>query len=224
MPYKEGYGKYQKFDLNDAQQRKYLKISEAATLADLAKDGYTFFTHAVMQTHLGYDPLWMIINRSESKIDPIMIQASERIFKNLGEFWSFVILAVELAEWEVISRELDRYAMVDRTNRKYATALKQRLPLVDFLALKKTTLLPVPVPTVDIFFYGIDGNKVCIHAKPALNPPIDSIQIVIDPPCQETVVLAESILSEARKPFDAIDPVRGGFDASSSTAAPKIGS
>lgn len=141
--------------------------SSSATMRDLGRY-YTFFTHGLFFTHGGMspgseDPLQDWVNRDDVATEPLILDFSIPIFAGMGSdvtalTWSQRLLGVEREFWPYLRATLAGVAAVDRKRQRYWQATLQQITIADPLVLAKATVLPDPLPLVQVWVFGIDGS------------------------------------------------------------------
>lgn len=205
MPINEGTSHAKELGFDTKQRLIADKVSKAATLKDLEND-LIFFTHAafIVFGKLHFDPVAAYVQQTRGAISPFRIQSDGfPIFSGLGEEWDRQLIGIQKEEWERLVRYLDALSIVYKKKKIFFRALRQKIPIVDIFSISKHSVLPDPIPMIDIFTYGLDGNTCCIHFKPALTP-LELPQVVIDEPFPETIRLADNIFNNEKKPYSTI--------------------
>lgn len=202
---KEGLFGFNRINLSEIQKTIARKVSQTATLTDLAKD-FELFNHSVLFlfTTIGFDPLSLLLSRHK-EIEPALVTSHDfPMFDGLIPFWNHTVIAVPKEQWKRVHCHLDQTAVLDGKQRSYACALRQQLPVLDVLAMAKKATVMEGVPTVDVEMYGLDGNKNCLHFIPAKHNELPIFKLKIDQPNEEIKRLAEAILKGHDKPFSTM--------------------
>jgi hypothetical protein len=164
-----------------------MRLSKATGLTDLAEE-YAFFTTGILHVHgrLDYDPVATYVQEYPNCC-PMRINLPTPAFKGLNvgdnDVWNYVIFAVRKEEWGETNKKLMQYlsylGIVDRKRNRYSRMLVQELPMLDRLALARKSVLPSPLPSVNIFTFGLDGNKERVFFEPAFDMhPKKKIRVV----------------------------------------------
>lgn len=213
-PLKEGYGAAEEVAADP--RATALKISGAATLRDLAKD-YAIFSHGAFFVHgkLDVDPVAdFVLKHPDAGCEAMPTTFPRRIFHGLSapgrrigpDFdWSSTLIFVEHRYWEDLKAHLMCCGWVDRRRKLYARAVLQVIPIVDFLALARGTILPTPLPTVEVAVFGVDGTHAHVQFKPRVAAHDDAATAVHLPLVEETRTLGRALLSCAPRPFSFIE-------------------
>lgn len=194
------------------KDRRYfdMKVSQAATLADLSKE-WGFFTVGLFYaaSRLTDDPVSDFLAKQPQPSKPFILKFDKPIFKGLdtrfSKAWNHCLLAVDNRLMEALTRYVSQVCVVDVDRQDYWQAAVQDVPIADPLALQKTAILPSPCPTVDIVFFGMDGLHWTKGIKPAFNPPLDLPEVETLDPRPEVVRRANEILrggGQSRRPVN----------------------
>jgi hypothetical protein len=219
-PRPEGYGEREQ--VGREQRAETLKISRAATLADLAQD-YAIFNHGAFFVHgrLDVDPVGDYVARQPDPAPLVMPTTfSVPLFRGLSMpgrpigppfDWERVLVFVERRHWDGLRAHLLRCGWVDRRRRTYARAVMQTIPLIDFLALDRALIVPAPLPTVEVAVFGVDGTRVHVQFVPGTARPGDLPTVVHLPLVPATGTLGAALLSCDPRPFRFVeeDPLAG---------------
>lgn len=187
----------------DKIEAKPLKISDNSTFKELSKE-YTFFTPAVLTIYgnLPFDVMSQFYLSNNIKSKPQVILTDEALFEGLdtkltGSVFNHYLMAVENKIWKDLALYMGTIGITDKPSKSYLGTEVQKLPMPDYLALRKHTVIPSPIPIFDVYTIALDGNKVCLHFVTGKNP-MDKIKLVRSAPRKKTVEYAKSI-------FDSMD-------------------
>jgi len=197
---KEGYSSQEKIYENRLEPDT---PSFSVTLTELSKE-FTFVNCDIFTfSGLTFNPLDKCI--ADFGLAPYYYLFSRiSLILGLGSFFNRVA-AVKTEYWEQIKNYIGMTTIVDRSAKIYLTPILQKVPIVDFAALSQLATLPEVVPTVDLYLFGLSGNKNCWHFKPRNNSVFTHYVLTKDEPFEETKILAEAIFSENDKPFTSLE-------------------
>lgn len=173
-----------------------LVASSTTTLADVCKD-YFLFTHAALLIYgnLPFDPLTQFCITQNNGQPPGVIMFDQPVFQGLeingDAMFNSILFGLPLDKKDEFLFELGIIGIKEPVTKTYLNTVVQQLPMVDYLALKKKP--SGPLSYITIYAVGLDGNKACLHFKPAKIPPRDCIGLVIDNPRPEMVQFAKTI-------------------------------
>jgi hypothetical protein len=203
-----------KLEPQDGIEYHTMRLSSAVSLTDLAVD-YVFFTPALLFTHGEWvtDPIEDYI-REDKECCPFQLNLPRPAFTGLtlkgDEAWNYRIMACLKPQW---TGRLEIYLFqlggVNFKRRLYHRMMPQNIRIPDLLALEKMTILPSPVPMVDVIAFGIDGNRGRIGLVPASNPPVNQARVIKLGPTAETIQLAKAVLANNPRPFSAVQKTVG---------------
>jgi hypothetical protein len=188
-----------------------IKISKAATLAELAKE-YALFSHAALFVYGNWirDPIQDYIIHEDPDCKPFWIDFDSPIFSGMffrtrggktNRDWAYRLMACPLDSWGGLMSFLQQLQGFNEAEKRYHKTILQKVPMTDYFALRKKAVLPSPIPKVDVFLVALDGNDRVVHFEPAKNPPIDHIKVRFSPPEPDTIKLGEEILKRNARPL-----------------------
>lgn len=181
----------------------FVKISGSTSLKELQKE-FVFFNHGaliVLGASVG-DPVrrYCTFNNGKLHGSIFTLRSDFPLFEGLsskltGDLWNYTLIGCPIPDWPDLRDYLDKESTIDRNTNTVKRALAQeRFPIIDWMALRSTSVLPIPAPTVEIDLYGVDSNKYCAHFIPAHNPPVDRILLKYDNAFSETIMSANKML------------------------------
>lgn len=213
-PRPEGYGEAERVRGDMAAHE--LKISSSATLADLARD-YAIFNHGAFFVYgrLDVDPVADYVNKHEEGVLVMPTTFPRRVFHGLSApgrrvgpplEWDRILCFVEHRWWGELLSHLECCGWVDRRRKSYGRAVVQRIPVVDQLAVDKALIAPSPLPTVEVFAFGVDGTNAHVQFRPRVASPHDVATATHLPLLPETKKLGDALLSCDPRPFRFVEP------------------
>jgi hypothetical protein len=221
LPLREGYGARERAE--SGMRAHALKISDSATLADLLRD-YAAFNHGAFFTHgrLDVDPVADFVTKHpDADVMAMPTTFDQPLFRGLAApgrqpgpplAWDRTLFFIERRFWDSLRAHLTTCGWIDRRRRTYGRAVRQVLPIIDFLALARAIVLPAPLPTVEIDVFGVDATNVHVQFVPQVILPGDVPALVHLPLVAETGTLGAALLSQDPRPFRFIeteDPLAG---------------
>jgi hypothetical protein len=213
-PLREGYGEAEPVDGDLGAHA--LRISASATVADLVGD-YAIFNHGAFFVHgrLDVDPVADYVAKHPGhgcKAMPVTFP--RRIFRGLTRFgrqagppfaWESTLVFVEREYWPGLETHLRCCAWVDRRRGTYCRAVAQSIPIVDFLAADRASIVTSPVPTVAVTVFGVDGTDVHVQFSPRVAGPWDVPTVVHLPLVAGTRAVASALLGRDPRPFRSLE-------------------
>jgi hypothetical protein len=144
------------------------------------------------------DPVWQFYANNSIASRPLLVKADYKIIHGLNPPIDREFILVPKEAWKGLLPYLCQATYVDRSSKEYWSMLGQEIPISDPFK---------PGATVKVVFFGIDGNKACYHFKPNLvqTPGLVTVSLVKDKPQQETVLLADLVLSGHQRPIHEVN-------------------
>lgn len=177
-------------------------IARPKSLVSLAADHEFLFHWLLPVMQLG-DPVPNYYAEAgvSTKLVPKMLTLDQPFVQgNLPEFCLKTVFAVPKEAWEGLAAYLGTISFLARDRRIYFDAVRQVLPLTDFLGLSNSVAPSGPAPMVHANFIALEGVPWCYHFAPPLDP-FGKIILKKDLPSPETVRLAEAIFARDSDPF-----------------------
>jgi len=169
----QGYSNAPEIYTGDLEPPNKKRISQVATLADLAEDN-VLYTHATFFTIGGLDvdpvQVYFAENKLPSNRRPFMLETDKPLFGNLPDPWANLIFAVEKDIWPELAQALDIVSVIDRSSNTYWQAIRQEMLLPDIWALNRVTDSSKLPPSISVQCYGISGNAACWYFDPPTTP------------------------------------------------------
>jgi hypothetical protein len=212
LPAKEGVT-HKVLDPQDGIPYHVARLSAATALKDMEAE-YAFFTTALLFTHGEWtrDPVEDYLTKHPTAY-PFHINLPRPVFKGLevgaSLDWNYRIMACLKTDWEGddgLCGFLMSLGGIDRHKRRYHRMLVQKITIPDVFSLERATILPVPLPTVDVITFGVDGSNWRVGFEPASDPPCNQATVVKLRPDPEVVRLASAVLSGHPSPFRVVQP------------------
>ena len=176
-----------------------LKISDKDTFSELSKE-FTFFTPALLTLYgvLPFDAVTQFYQLNNLTEKPYAILTDEAIFSGLesnhtAELFNHFLMAVENKLWKELALHLGTLGSLDKDKKLYIGTEIQQLDMVDYLALRRHSILPIKLPMFKVYAVALDGNKTCLQFIPATNPPIGKISLVRTSPRSNVIEYANTL-------------------------------
>lgn len=202
------------------------QVPERHTLGDMARDGYVFFSYALILTHghFNRDPLveWLS-NRPglDKDLHPHTIICKRPVFQGLpstrinGQLrhWNHEISCIRKESWEDCRDFIGSIAILDREKKFYARLLMHELKIVDPVAMASKIL--TEIPTLDIFVFCVSSTTSFTWLKPAVDPPRTFAYPIQQLPRPDVLAEAEAVLGPPPDPqrlTDYLEQKRGQDD------------
>lgn len=197
-----------------APETAKLVVSKATALADLVRDGFELFSHALYFSHgeVPIDPIQDYLAEKGGGACIFQLALSGPVFYGLGPL-DHVLWVVDRGHSEPLFEFLASVGGVNRDTGYFWRGVGQRIPVRDVLALRNRSVLPPTPLVVEATIFGVSSNRGIALVKPSQGYPNDLAKVVFLPADQETILLGDAVLREKDRPFDAIDPVRSREDA-----------
>lgn len=120
--------------------------------------------------------------------------------------WNHIMMCCHKEHWTGLRDFLMRAGGVDRRHNIFQRMLVQVLPVIDMLAMERSTHIPQPLPMANVMTFGLDGSDRIVCFEPALDPLTDKVKIKILPPEAETVKLGMAMIARSQYPYRSLDP------------------
>lgn len=181
-----------------------VREGKLSTLGDMQKDGYVFFTPALVVTHGLFDRDPVIeFNRTHQTDDeedrPFQVDCDYPLFQDLGKSvvqgqvvdWDHRIYGIVEPGWEQLRDFIGSIACCMPAWYHYAKIGFHNLKIVDSTALHGGRVL-TELPTVDIFVFFVSTCRYFAWMAPAKDPPRTLPFAQVDPPKPEIKAEAEA--------------------------------
>ncbi len=178
-------------------------IAGAASLGELAKD-FVFFTPGLLFTHadLDRDPVQEFMNEAEG--DPVIsLMSFDRPvfdgfrFRDGRTDWNHKLIACERGRWPDLLKFLAAVGIMDTRTKTFYQAMPFSVMVPDPVVMKRSAVLPSPIPMVEVVVIGLNGNvrKVVVHAPSTRPWPRRPPSVVIEKPDEKTVKFAAALFA-----------------------------
>lgn len=182
------------------------------TLGDMAKDGFVFFTPALITTHglFDRDPLVEFRRHHphiKDDLAPFAIDCERPFFQGIGhgivngQFidWNHRLYGMHSQHWEELHRFLSALAMYDAKRYHYAKIGWHHLVIVDPTAMASDKVL-TEIPRIRITVFCVSGYRGFAYIEPAKDPPRTLPYLKLKPPERELQEEAEALLGPPANP------------------------
>ncbi len=142
----------------------------SASFAELSEE-YVLCTHAIILKYSGltFDPLLQCYaehNRSDS---PLTYTISTPIFSGFNSLLDNTLYAIHKDFWPTVLYDLGTIGFT--YDGAYCWTVPQKLPMLDYLALLKKSVLST-LPMAEIYAFALESSKGSIQLLPNKNPLI----------------------------------------------------
>lgn len=202
----------------DAPVQEEPKLS---TIGDMIKDGFVFFTPALLLTHAHFDrdPL-VEFNRTHTTNDPqeqpFFVDCERPFFQGLGRSllgdklvnWNHRLYGVHKDVWPQCRDFIAAIAVYDVKRYHYAKMGSHDLRIIDPTALRGHGGV-AELPVIDITVFCVSAYRYFVWIAPAVDPPRTLPYVKLDPPQPEIIPEAEAVLGPPAAPeraFHYTDP------------------
>jgi len=182
------------------------------TLGDMVRDGFVFFTPALITTHglFDRDPIVEFRRNHPEVTDdqaPFAVDCDFPFFQGLGhglltgQFinWNNRLYGIHGDYWEKLHRFISALAMFDAKRYHYAKVGWHPLQLVDPTALHSGSIL-AEIPAIPITVFCVSGYRGFAYIEPASDPPRTLPFLKLKPPEKELQEEAEVLLGPPARP------------------------
>lgn len=183
------------------------------TISDMVRDGFVFFTPALITTHglFDRDPV-VEFNRTHSTEDeaerPFFIDCQFPFFDGLGfgfaagQFvnWDHRLYGICKANWGALCGFIKALAWYDPKRYNYARVGSHKLRIVDPTALHGSGIVLDALPTIEITVFCVSTYRGFVWISPALDPPRTHPFPRVDQPSKELRKEAEMVLGPPPAP------------------------
>lgn len=187
------------------------QLAHSACLSDLAKD-FVFFTPGLLFTHgeLDRDPVQEFMNEAEGDPQIALLSFNRPVwdgfqFKDGRRDWNHKLLGIERARWPALLQFLGGVGILDSNAKTFYRALPFSIMIVDPVIADRASVLPAPVPMVEVVVFGLDGNKRKVLVNQTGAPGMQLPRVVTFSPDQRTVKFAKALLA-GKNPVESPDP------------------
>ncbi len=203
IPRNEGISGVRRLEGDEAGGAPFQKLKQGATLADLQKE-YVLFNYAPIFLYAGLsiNPVQEWINKHNHK-QVVFILALDKpvLHMGAGAIWDRTLWAVEKEYWPSLRSHLGSMATIDRSKGKLCRIIVQTIPVLDVIAAEKPLVLESPYVMISTFT--VDSNLGCIVFAPSTKLTGNCPYLKFHAPREETVRLANGLLLEVDKPYEA---------------------
>lgn len=182
------------------------------TVSDMARDGFVFFTTALIITHglFDRDPLVEFNRYHETEDDaerPFAVDCQYPFFQDVGQSvvndelvnWDHRLYGIPEHNWPYCESFIKAIAMFDAKLYHYAKVGSHALTIVDPTKLHSTGVIK-ELPTVDITVFCVSGYRNFVWMAPAADPPRTRPFPKVDPPMSGIKAEAEALLGPPPSP------------------------
>jgi hypothetical protein len=182
------------------------------TLGDMVKDGFAFFTTALVTTHglFDRDPIVEFRRMHPQVTDdvaPFAVDCEQKFFQGLGhgllngQFidWDRRLYGIHSSYWKLLHGFVSSLAMYDAKRYHYAKVGWHQLVIVDQTAMHSGKIL-TEIPTVPITVFCISGYRGFAYIEPAKDPPRTLPFLKLKAPEPELQKEAEALLGPPANP------------------------
>ena len=186
------------------------KIGGVDNLTELGKH-FVFFTTGLLFTHGGLDrdPVQEFMNEAEGEPQIALMSFDRPVFegfqfKDGRRDWNHKLLAIERSRWDDLHKFLSGVCILDSRNKVFYRVLPFSVMVADPVIMDRAAVIQVPLPTVEVVVYGLDGNirKVLVRSPSQLGLQVPTV--VTDRPDPKTVEYANKLF-QGKDPGEAPD-------------------
>lgn len=186
-----------------------LPVGRATDLRGLARE-YAFFTPAVLYLHAGFRdaPLADLCATTGVDVRFYYHKFARPVFAGLeapsngNPDWNFVLWAVQLDHWPLVSDWLVSVTLTYAETREVAGIGQQELDVYDPLAADRAVILAPTLPLVRVAAFGLNGSRCRAYLAPPADPVAGRPTLAFDRPAADMRTFAAALYGGAN-PVDA---------------------